>query len=141
MKRILIKRLVIIVSALLIGIAGIGSYLNNKPHRNIKTAIPDVATTSSSLFTSFLENEEYANKQFLDKVILVSGKIVEVISIGQNDVAIMLEGIDGNVGVICALGSTEITKAASLTRNQLISIKGRCTGIQVEVMLIDCFIQ
>lgn len=141
MTRKIIAPVFIVVSAMFIALAGIGSYVYNKPHRNISKAKPDFVATSASLYKSFSQNEGYANSQFLDKVILVKGRIMEVMNIRENDVTILLEGDEGVGGVICTLDSTEISKAASLKKNQELTLKGRCTGMLMEVVLIDCFIQ
>ncbi len=141
MKRKFIGRLIIIVSIMAICGAGIGSYLYNKPHRNISKEAADFTTTSGALYTSFSENEDNANRQFLDKVISVRGRVVEVMNIRQNEVAILLEDGTGSGGVICTLDSAEIHKAGFIQKNQEVTIKGRCTGILMEVVLVDCFIQ
>jgi hypothetical protein len=141
MKRKIIVRIIIVLGVLLTGLAGLGSYMYNKPHRNIGKAKPDFVITSATLYNSFSQDENYANSQFLDKVILLKGRIMEVMNIRENDVVILLEGEEGVGGVSCTLNSTEISKAASLKKNQELTIKGRCTGMLMEVVLVDCFIQ
>lgn len=126
-----------LVAALACGCISFALYLYNKPHKDVGDIQPQCTINAPDLFTTFLNNEQNANVQFLNKVVLVSGKISSI-SRNENAVIIFLESNSLFGQVSCDLSGKYTSM--SLKNGQPISIKGRCSGYLADVILTDCVI-
>jgi CRISPR/Cas system CSM-associated protein Csm4 (group 5 of RAMP superfamily) len=124
---------------LVLTLGAYGAYLWNKPHRNIQT---EQATTVEALelFKKYSENEADANKLWLDKTLQVKGIIKEVLK-NQTDIpVIMLDADDPMGGISCTMDISQKNKAESLKPGAKVTIKGLCTGMLADVVLVKCFL-
>ena len=120
-------------------IGGVVAYkMYNKPHRDIDAEKPVAALTANQLFDAFDADEAAANASYLDKVVEVSGTIDEVAEDSEGNTLVILAAdnammggvsatIDPNVGEFSAEAGAEVT------------LKGRCTGMLMEVVMTNCF--
>lgn len=129
-----------------IGIAGGLStiyYVFNKPHRDVEGEKPAFTMTAINLFEEYNSNEEAGNLKFLNKVIQVTGDIVDISNEGY-EVSIILS--DEMEGVNCLLDSMEIvnnkTEINTLKTGDNITLKGKCDGFDMimGVVLTRCYI-
>lgn len=127
-----------LVFALVCGCISFALYLYNKPHTDVGDVQPQLKVNAPDLFTTFFNDEQNANGQFLNKVILVSGKISSI-SRNENDVIIFLESNNLSGQVSCDLPGKN-TSMSSLKNGQPVSIKGRCSGYLADVILSDCVV-
>ena len=104
---------------------------------------PDTATMEAAysvpapaLVKAFQDDENNANKQYNDKVIKVSGTVVKV---EHNDSTQTVQ-LDGQSmgGVICQFESSHGGDLKTLQPGQPVSIKGVCTGMLLDVVLVRC---
>ncbi len=142
MKKIYKYILIIVVLGAIIG-GGTVYYVFNKPHRNIKDETPAYTYTAKDLYKEYSEDEEAGNMKFGDKVIQVTGKIVEITN-ENNDISFVLN--DEMESVNCALDSMFIKNNKPLIENYDlggdITLKGKCDGFDMimGVVLTQCFI-
>lgn len=121
MKNKIIIGLIVGVFAL-VGL-GVYKYLN-KPHRNVLESKVDIALNAVEILTDFQNNSSQANQKYLNKIIVVSG---EVINQESDNVTI-------DPGVTCYfLVSNDEELFGEL------KIKGRCIGYDelLEVVKLD----
>lgn len=126
--------------ALLLAIigGGLAYYLWNKPHQNMEQAAVDTTLSAKDLFTAFDTDEQKANERYLDKVIQVSG-VVTSSSQGEDGLTkISLESGDEMFGTICELDALSKHKRTQFTPGETITIKGKCTGKLMDVVLVRC---
>jgi hypothetical protein len=114
-----------------------GIYLYNKPHRNIAQAKTDESIQAEVLFQKFSQNENQANQKYLDKVIEVEGKIKEIKQ-ENKQVVLILESGDEMFGVNCTLDEKASSIVSTLKVGNSIKLKGLCTGMTMDVVLIQC---
>ena len=128
---------------LLLLLLGIGGYLVwNVPEENVAKKTVDFTTTASNLFTEFSEKEKASTAKYVSKVIAVSGKIEEITKDEKGDQVILIAGSSDMMnGVMCTLEKSEADKAKSLKTGDEVTIKGRCTGMLMDVVLNKCTIQ
>ncbi|WP_299556211.1 hypothetical protein [Seonamhaeicola sp.] len=123
------KRLIILL--LLIIIAGVITYnYIYQAHRNIEREKAEFTVTSVALSNEFLIAPADSEKQYLNKVIEVSGSISVV-----NDQNIVLDE-----KIFCQL---QKPVNASISKGNSIKIKGRCIGyddLLEEIKLDQCII-
>ncbi|MFC2176552.1 hypothetical protein ACFLR1_06255 [Bacteroidota bacterium] len=130
MKRALI---IVLIGTLLAG--GIAYYMYNKPHRDVASEEALFVTTANQIFDEFEANETDANTKYLDKTIQVTGAIAEI---GLNDVGksyVILAADNAMIGGVSATFEEEID---NLSVGNELSVKGRCTGMLMDVVMINC---
>ena len=104
---------------------------------------PDTATMEAAysmpapdLVKAFQDDENKANQQYNDKVINVRGTVVKV---EHNDSTQTVQ-LDGQAmgGVICQFEATHGSELKALQPGQPVSIRGVCTGMLMDVVLVRC---
>ncbi|MEO0058790.1 MAG: hypothetical protein RLZZ312_437 [Bacteroidota bacterium] len=109
------KILIAVVAAVLIGIA-IFAYAY-KPQRNIASEKATFETTVANITSEFTANDSLANLKFLDKTIIIYGKITNI-DLQSNSIM-----LDNKIYI------TFTEKIATkLIENQSLKIKGRFIG-------------
>lgn len=123
---------------LVVALAGTLIYLYNKPPRNVadETGIPVSAT---ELYAKFTTNEPQANQAYLNKVLQVSGQVLEVKSTSAAGEVVVLNTGDPMFGVACSLDKAE-TSAREVKPGEKITVKGICTGYLSDVVLSRSFL-
>lgn len=134
------KKIILIVAGLLmVGIA-YGIYLYNKPHRSVASEDAAYEVSAEDLFKQYSLNEVEANKLYLDKVLVVSGKIKEVSQNELKETNVILSTGDEMFGISCALDKTE-EGTKNLKEGDTVEMKGLCTGMLNDVVLINCSVE
>jgi hypothetical protein len=114
----------LIACLLIFGIVkGYVYYLNNKPHRDVKTE-HGLEVTADQLFTAYSSNEDSANKLYLDSAIQVTG-VVKSFSRDENQqagVELATPDPEGTINCKFKEDPGEIKTGTTIT------FKGICTG-------------
>lgn len=131
------KIIIIVVGLLLLGIAG-AMFLYHKPHQDISQADPDYIMTSPELFAAFETDEASANEKYLDKIIQISGKVASTTTDEEGQMSITLEGDGLMFGVICKLDGLSEPKRKDFSQGEEIRLKGICSGMLMDVVLVRC---
>lgn len=133
------KKILIISIILLVGAAGIGLYLYNKPHKNMQRQKADFELEAAELYRAFEENETGANEKYLDKVIEVEGSIKEIVE-ENGKKSIILHSDSALGGVICELDDFSEHEPVELNEGDQIRLRGICTGMLMDVVLVRCIV-
>jgi hypothetical protein len=142
MKKGLKNLLILGLVGLMVGL-GVVYYVFNKPHRDVEGEVPAYTMEAKALFDEYNANEEAGNLKFGDKVIQVTGEIVELSNEGD-EVSFVLN--DGMEGVNCALDSMMIVDNKALVDKlavgDKVTVKGKCDGFDMimGVVFTSCFI-
>jgi hypothetical protein len=125
------KKYWVIGGILFFAIAGVLGYsLINKPHRSVADEI-GIEVSSSDLFLQFETNEEAGNTKFLDKAILVSGEVAEIVTNQEGKTVVILATDNPLFGVSCTMeGSSDGVQIGSS-----VTIKGICVGYLSDVVI------
>lgn len=131
----------ILIGGILIAIGGIafGTYEYYRPTDSTANIKEDIAISAGDLFTAFEEDETNANTAYTDKVVAVTGVVIDV---KQSDEAptVILETTSAMGGILCTMYPSENSKLASLKQGDSVTIKGKCTGFLMDVVLKECVI-
>jgi tRNA_anti-like len=123
----------LILGLLVISISALGAwYVFFKPGRSIDRE-PAIALKSTDIYNAYLHDEKSANAHYLDKALIITGKISEVKTNQQGQQVIILETEDPIFGVVCTM-----VKPVNISKGKDVSIKGFCTGYTTDVVLRDC---
>ena len=123
----------LLLGAILLAFAGFSAwYIFLKPGRDIgqETAL---MVKAGDIYHAYLSNEKSANLYYLDKAVIVSGKIAEIKTNQQGQQVIILETEDPIFGIVCTMA-----QPVAITKGKDVSIKGFCTGYTTDVVLRDC---
>jgi hypothetical protein len=102
----------------------------NKPHRSVADEVA-IEVSSSDLFQQFETNEEAGNTKFLDKAILVSGEVAEIVTNQEGKTVVILATDNPLFGVSCTMeGSSDDVQIGST-----VTIKGICVGYLSDVVI------
>lgn len=128
----------IILSTIFIWIAlgAFALYYINRPAGNLDTAKVDFAVTSPMLFAAYNEDENAADQQYLGKVIEVTGTVRELVVEENGQLSITLAG-DEMFGVNCKM-NVDNSLAKKINKGDGVTVKGRCSGKLMDVVLINC---
>lgn len=132
------KYLKIVLALLVIG--GVGSiyvYKNiyNKPHVNINNSQVDFIVTPDELIDDFKDNEQEANKKYLDKIIQING-VVHKIDMTNGLSTLTFKNGNSLESVICNMDPGENEKISKLETGETIQAKGICTGYLLDVVIV-----
>jgi hypothetical protein len=131
------KKLIIIILIVSGSAVAYGFYLFNKPHQGIANKEAAFTLDSKKLFSEFDSDETTANKKYLGKVITVYGRIADKGIDNKGATSLILEGGD-MAGVGCQFDKNALQKVQDFKKGQLVRIKGKCTGMLMDVVLVDC---
>ncbi|PWG05450.1 OB-fold protein [Polaribacter aquimarinus] len=131
----------IIIAILVIGIVGalVAYKMYNKPHVNVAKVSSDITLTANDIINDFSSDENKANTKYLEKIIEVTGVVSEVkIENGKGIISLKTNHDFGSI--LCHLSDKETKKINTLKEEQVIKIKGICTGYLMDVILVKCVI-
>lgn len=103
---------------------------------------PALSMNAFQLVNDYKSNEVAADEHYKGKVLEVSGIIR---SIGKDIMDTMYVSLEGGGefemrGVQCYFADSERNKLATLSKGRWITIKGRCDGLMMNVLLKECVI-
>ena len=137
------KTIRILLWVFLIGIIAAGSsiyYVFNMPRRNIAKESAVFTLTGKQLISDFQQDETVATAKYLDQVILVTGQIKSVRTLDNHSMVFSLE--DQMAGVSCTVDSADVvnngSKLAQFTIGSSGKFKGRCSGMLMDIQIINC---
>lgn len=132
MKKIIIIVVIIFGSAL-----AYGFYLFYKPHQGIANKEAEFTMESKQLFDEYNQDENASNKKYLGKIVCVYGQVADKAVDSKGTLSLILEGGDF-AGVGCQFDKSVLDKMQNVKKGQVLKIKGICTGMLMDVVLIDC---
>lgn len=129
------KRIIIALFIGLVAAGGIFYFVYNKPHRDVASEKPEYVLTADELFDEYEADEVAANTKFLDKTVEVTGTISEL---GTNDAGQSFVILTAENAMIGGVSATFGNEQAGLEEGLKVSLKCRCTGKLMDVVLINC---
>ena len=119
---------------------GVGYFMYNKPHQNMEKAEADMTLEATTLFSAFESNEAEANEKYLDKIIKISGTIKEVNIDEEGNISLTLESGNELFGVICQMDNLTKQEKTDFKIGEPVTLKGICTGMLMDVVLVRCVV-
>lgn len=110
-------------------------YVFNKPHAAVGR--PDFTVSAKELINEFEQDENAANKKYLDKVIEVTGTLTDVVK-KEDSFVLLLGDTTSFSNVNCTLDVQHDSIAYGVQPGDQVTVKGICTGRLLDVVLVDC---
>lgn len=132
----------ILYGILLVAVVGsvVAYRMYNKPFANMEKAAADFTVDAKAFYSEFEADEAAANTKYLGKVIEVSGAVREVKKDEAGKVSIVLDSGSELAGVVCELDELSQHPKTDFAPGDQIKIKGNCTGILMDVVLVRCVV-
>lgn len=140
-----VKKNILLIFIALIVIAAFAAYrLWNKPHVDVKDA-DAVETNAIVLYNTFITDSIKAKSDYLNKVIIVSGTVKEILLNQQNQQIILLKTSVADASVNCTMEEN----ANNYKVGDTIRLKGICAGyiggdiemgLTGDVFLVRCYL-
>ena len=115
-------------------------YVFNMPRRNISKEKSVYALDAKQMISEFKKDEDSATKKYLDKTISVKGEIKSIRTLNNHGMVFSLE--DEMEGVSCSVDSADVVnnalKIAQLVKGSTGTFKGRCSGMLMDIQVINC---
>ena len=118
------RKIIIVLLALIVVGASAGYYLYTKKTPDIVSNKPDVMVTATALITAFEKDSAAAARQYVDKLVEVTGRVKSVDTSGS-----VVLGEEGTQSVVaCGLDRRHLKDADGLKPGSTAILQGRCTG-------------
>jgi hypothetical protein len=127
------KLIITIVCVGLIVAASISYYVFRPAKKDFSSQKADYVVSAIAIASQYATDEKKCDSLYLDKIIEVEGKVVNVAK-DSSSVNITLEGSETG-GVLCAFN---IIPQPVPSVGSIIKIKGKCTGFLMDVALKSC---
>jgi len=104
---------------------------------------PEITVKASVLSAEYQENEVAADLKYKGKVLLVTGTVDDIGKDITDSIYVSLsDGEEYSLsGVQCFFADSQTSVAADLKKGQNISIKGKCEGLMINVLLKGCTVK
>jgi hypothetical protein len=100
----------------------------------------DAAVDVTDLYREYEMDEAAANRKYKGKELLISGAVRYVDRDVAGTLFLTLRGNDLFSSVQCYFNDESASKLASLRPGDVVEIRGRCTGLVINVLLKECAI-
>lgn len=127
MKRKILTTIIIVV----IAVGGFTYYKYNEKNPDLASGRADITIDALSLIAAFEKDSASANRQYLDKVIRVSGTVKSVDTSG----VIVLGDPERQSSVVCGLEERHREDLKKAAIGSTVTIQGKYTGYKAETML------
>lgn len=134
------KKYIKYAAVLVLAAGAFGYYYVNKPKASLENKQPDVIISPQKLLEDFTSDEQQANAKYLDKIIEVSGKVSSKNVDKNRKVSILMDTGDPMSSVTCELNPGQVEKSSGFDQGSFIEVKGKCTGMLSDIILVDCVI-
>lgn len=115
-------------------------YVFNMPRRNISKEMAVYTIEAKQLIADFKMDEDSATKKYLDKTIAVKGEIKNIRTLDNHSMVFSLE--DPMEGVSCTVDSADVvnysSKLTQFAKGSTGNFKGRCSGMLMDIQVINC---
>jgi len=135
MKKIILSVLVLA----LIGAAGTYYYafVYSKNRKFDMVNAEAMTIEANTLVKAFQDNEAEANKNYLDRVLMINGTVSATDQTQSGERTVTLSSDDPFAGVMVTLDSTE---AAMVNVNDKLKVKGFCKGFLSDVVITSAIV-
>jgi hypothetical protein len=132
------KKIMAAIIVMLLAGASYGWYLYNKKPADTRRQTATTEIGAVALVKSFQQDEAEANRQYVDKLIIVSGKITGANIDAGGHATVFLDTGDPLAAVTCSFYNEEVETVKKMAVGSVVRVKGICTGILTDVILNKC---
>ncbi|MBL0233464.1 MAG: hypothetical protein IPQ08_07340 [Chitinophagaceae bacterium] len=127
-----------ILLAVLVLVGGVAIYIYKEYNRKVKDTASlktDFSLTAKILVDEFEKNDSLAGRKYLDKVIEVGGQVKDISKEDNGFLTVSLGDSTYSTSIRCSVDSTHSKELQLVKQNQLVLLKGICTGFNRDELL------
>jgi hypothetical protein len=133
-----LKKIMILISALFLAAIAYGWYMYNKKPADTRQQTALTAINAVDLVKKYQQDEAAANKLYVDKLIIVSGRVSNAQIDADGHATVFLDTGDPLAAVTCSFYNEEAQAIKNMSTGAAVRVKGICTGILTDVILNKC---
>jgi hypothetical protein len=128
------------VALVIIAVACVYGYEEfNRGLPNLHFVKPAFNVQASDLISQFENDEHHASAQYSDKAISVRG-VIGAIQATDTSATVFLNDGRSMTSVICQFDKKNRNEASRFRKNDLVTIKGVCSGFLMDVVMVRCVV-
>jgi hypothetical protein len=132
------KKIIVTVVILVLLAVSYGWFLYTKKTVDTRKQTADIELRSVDLLSAFKMDESAASRKYIDKVLIVSGKVMTVQVTTNGQATLILNAEDPFSSVTCSFYSDGAASVKTIMPGTMVRVKGMCTGILSDVILNKC---
>lgn len=133
----MLKKILFVILALAVAGGIIGYKMYNKPFEKVESVKPVATLDAAALLSAYQADEQKANESYLDQFIDVTGKVESVVQ-EDNVWTVILDANDMMASVRCEMDYIQGDNKPSVSSGEMVTLRGKCTGILMDVVLVRC---
>jgi len=118
--------------------AGYGWYQYDRKPADSRKQTNCIELNAADLAEAFNQDETAANHLYVDKVLIISGKVSDVQIDKAGHATVFLETGDPLSSVTCGFYDDEAGAARRIVPGTMVRVKGNCTGKLADIILNKC---
>ena len=122
-------------------VLAIASSSDKKIESDISTTTPAISISARQLYKEYEDNEVAADQKYKNKILSVGGTVDNIGKDITDNIYVTLKGSEFIGSVQCFFGENHVNEAARLSKGMKITVKGKCDGKMMNILLRGCSIQ
>lgn len=115
------------------------------PVRTIENIKPAIRTTARKLCGDYEANAIAADEKYKDKILSVSGVVTDMNHGAMGELYLILSGDPDNefsiTNIQCYFSEDYAKRIARIQKGQIVTVKGKCEGKLMNVLLKECIVE
>ena len=107
----------------------------------IASETPAIEVSAKQLYADYEANGVAADEKYKGKVLRVTGRVNSIDRDIMDEIYVTLQGDEYFGDVQCFFAESHVKEAVQLSKGQTISVKGKCDGKMMNVLLRGCTIE
>lgn len=110
-------------------------FLNYAPQKSTEKKVADASLPATELYAAFEADEAAGNQRYIGQILQVEGIIGEKLLDENQAPVIVLREQDAMAGVMCTLLKDQREAFDALEVGEKVTLKGKCNGMLMDVVL------
>jgi len=141
MKQNWIKNVVSLIGLTIFLILAVGSTDESSVEKDVSTQSASYSISAQQLYADYKANEVAADKRYKGKILEVYGEIDNIGKDITDTIYITLKGDKYFGSVQCFFSKDHEYQVANLSKGQFVTVKGKCDGKMMNILLRGCILK
>ncbi len=111
-----------------------------RSHKSLINSKPDFVFSAAEFYDLYQANERESDSLYIDKIILVTGHLAEIIMEEEGKYTLSLRDNMAFSGINCSMDEEYNNDIKELKPGDTVTVKGICAGILLDVILTRCIV-
>ncbi|MCW5931160.1 MAG: hypothetical protein KIS69_05765 [Bacteroidetes bacterium] len=136
-----IKHLLSATTVAVFCVLAIASSDDKNIESEISASAPAISISAHQLYQEYAANEVAADQKYKGQVLSVTGTVDAIAKDITDNIYVTLKGDEYIGDVQCYFADNHTNEAAQLSKGMRITVKGKCDGMMMNVLLRGCAVQ